>query len=1159
MTEAKRALLIYTRREIAKALAAAMLIGGGPMASVLAWSHGVSSDGGSTIITTMKLANNTGSTIPAGTFVMFGHPFKKGDISNAWSPTNTSGTAPIFKIGGVIQPYSWGCQTYHRNNLAPFDGATPSLQFACFLLRTTVSIPTTGSTLDIYNGGTAPAGRRALSDVYAQNVLISAQAAWADSSVNLYTNPSLGSGLPNTTPWNGYLKTGEGASFIGSITGTTLTIAGSVTGTIFPLQALQGVGLLPDTRIVKNLTATTWKLSQDYTAHGPVGPEIMKTSNNLSQLVYMTGDAGTMWKIQTHMAQSTGGVPHGQLAVDHYIAALTDGSTNLAGFYYMPHIVQPWWNAWDIAVTNYGGGQAVVPYPNWRAFSASTLPSWSVNGGSPNDLVWPASPHGGWTTQNFSWDGNVTATIRANGYNQGGNANGSGSTNQEIPCFLTNLSGFSGGFQPATDQLYFLSVAGVTTTGSGGITLSYGTAGNPNGNAVQGWSTGTGTFNPCPVALPFYRLAFPTADARYNYFQGTGSTASDPVIQCKFDQTYWRQTKIIPSWNIAAGVSINDPPWDGPQGTGSPPSNLVWFPYGSGNQDCSQTPGTRQSIAPLPGYHASHFFKQSVTSEFLCRMEGLACAGFFLDLRDWNNAGYNFGNLPNMNGPTAGPYTGMSAYQPVNPLVWGGDSTGGGSHGFTIPGWPAGQDAPTNGNYACIGWQQNGTEHAPSPQYYPYLITGEPHMLDIVMEMASQGILGNNNTCVIPNAASPPGPPSNGWYAMTTAGGLEVRNQAHAHNQLELAAGICPRYPPDSSGLWQYLDDVATNNCAYPVATMDPAQQCYGPTGSARQAYITQVSYLYSPIRTDYSPAVIIAGIADWQLNWFYAAMLFAIGLREDLNAVAFMQIMAKRINYKMTHFTNSSLYTYYDMIVTAGANAGGGSNTLWSTALIAANDSNWGTGNTAPSSNGVDGGYFNAAINYYSAASGNRGPGGQVFKMTGVNLTYPSGWVPADGDGLYIEEYQGVNPSLAPGMSYWTPYLFTNTSYNSGTRTAIFDLVPGTVAGATFFPVISGGSRIDPVSSGTLLGSGYASFGKLRTTNVSSAAAPVFNDFSSLGYPAIIYGTANWASYLFPSSDPAWKIFQAVVSDSNARLVAANGPGFPEFQSIPTYLMASV
>jgi hypothetical protein len=132
----------------------------------------------------LTLVNTSGSGQAAGSVTpIFGWAFKKGDVP--------SGTAPQFLVGGVAQPYSWGCQSYYS------DG---SLCWASFMLRTTVSVAGGGSlAVAVWNGGNAPApSSRMLTEVYGQGIVVET------TVIGKTTLSSTTLGL--SAAWNAYLR-----------------------------------------------------------------------------------------------------------------------------------------------------------------------------------------------------------------------------------------------------------------------------------------------------------------------------------------------------------------------------------------------------------------------------------------------------------------------------------------------------------------------------------------------------------------------------------------------------------------------------------------------------------------------------------------------------------------------------------------------------------------------------------------------------------------------------------------------------------------------------------------------------------------------------------------------------------------------------------------
>jgi hypothetical protein len=132
-------------------------------------------------VATMTIVNTSPSVTQPSGFVtpMFGWCFKKGDIP--------SGTAPIFKNGGLPQPYSWGMQTYWS------DG---SLKFASFMMLCLGSTIAGGASLpiEVWSGGTDPTPSvRTLTEVYAESIVANVTGA----GTNFFLVGALGGWLRN--------------------------------------------------------------------------------------------------------------------------------------------------------------------------------------------------------------------------------------------------------------------------------------------------------------------------------------------------------------------------------------------------------------------------------------------------------------------------------------------------------------------------------------------------------------------------------------------------------------------------------------------------------------------------------------------------------------------------------------------------------------------------------------------------------------------------------------------------------------------------------------------------------------------------------------------------------------------------------------------------
>jgi hypothetical protein len=108
MDNTRESLLIFTRRQIAKTLASAFLLGGAQFSRHCANALGFLGEAvaapASSALAMLTLVNSGGSTQPSGVPTQsFGRPFKDGDIA--------PGAAPQFTVAGVRQAFSAGLQS----------------------------------------------------------------------------------------------------------------------------------------------------------------------------------------------------------------------------------------------------------------------------------------------------------------------------------------------------------------------------------------------------------------------------------------------------------------------------------------------------------------------------------------------------------------------------------------------------------------------------------------------------------------------------------------------------------------------------------------------------------------------------------------------------------------------------------------------------------------------------------------------------------------------------------------------------------------------------------------------------------------------------------------------------------------------------------------
>ncbi len=499
-------------------------------------------------------------------------------------------------------------------------------------------------------------------------------------------------------------------------------------------------------------------------------------TNNVEQHVYLEGQAGKAWRIKTHMAQSAGGAPHGQLEVYHYTTALQDGSGNLGGFRHIARITQPYYNN-------------DTPIKALRAFSSVT----TRYGADPTTIKLP------WPFNNINFNGSngsSTFTVASgdthNLYNGAQPGEGADYRNC-VPGYLSATTDAA----LSISQIYFAYTFGAADNNTQ-FRLSLNNVGT---NQAITSSGGTSTFVPIPICLHGGSIYTADPQGRVNFFQGTGSMASDGTVRTQFSQSYLHSTGAIPPWNLslqgtAFGGTVKDIPaivggsssayWNG---------NPTWNPVTAGPL-CNGWRGGAGSvpdIGPLTTWHAAHFYNQSALGDMVVRSIGFASdfdgTGSVRDV-----ATGNYANILNAS------YIGMPApsSNQQSSLMIVANSVG----GFTRP------STPPAGNQGFLWGGDQNPSHKPSAAYYAFLVFGEPHFYELMIEEATGSTLAMYAPIRVTTAPA-------GYGIVMAYSELGLRGGAWALRALILAANFAAATSPDGSQVPQYLNDLVISNMTY--------------------------------------------------------------------------------------------------------------------------------------------------------------------------------------------------------------------------------------------------------------------------------------------------------------------------------------------------------
>lgn len=983
MDNTGESLLIFTRRQIAKTLASAFLLGGAQFsrhcANALGFSgEAVAAPAGSALAT-LTLVNSGGATQPSGVPTQtFGQPFKDGDIA--------PGTAPQFTVAGVSQPFSAGLQSYWPSGC---------LKFATFMLLPTFSLAAGASrVVTIARGGSWPAAsRRTLGEVYAQNLVVTAPA---------YPSPH-----------------------------------NSRSGTY-------GAWLLGD-------------------------------ANNYKQVVWLDGAAGKAWKISTHMAQTRGGAKDGMLVCDHYIMALNNASGGLGGFRWMGAIRQPFYNAEGAPASGF------VFFSPPSAGDPSSGLNWSVGGGTPTPLPWPFKAHGFTNAA----DTNIAATTAANGYYSGASSDGN-----IVPIVLTGASlpttapppPGSGGI--ADGNFAFLMTSGndprrfyLHWSGTGGAYARYNFT-----------SPGGGTITPVPGLWSFNRIMFATKDAKYNFFQGTGSIAAETTLRAQINQSYWQSSRLFQPLDLTLRGSSTA--HGGPIADTKYPFD--WNPYCIADFLQAQPGGgDHTDIGMLPNLAVLDFYNQSTRSEKVIRIIGLCPALQIFDFKDAaTDAVVNLSGINN--------YTGLP---PASADV--ADHLG----------WP-GLSAPQG--TGAIGFNGSGTEHEPNYSYWAYLRTGEVQYLDFIVDIAIGQVLTSSPRKFTPGTAGISYTVYGVIDAWDSAGG-ELRSRAWAHRDIEFAALIYPFNPADPTALGfdgtqtgKYLNDLADANANFPLDQFNAGAAVWGE----QNAYI-QARGLWMPCTI--SDGVPLYGMngPEWEFADFVMAMCVA-AVRGNAKAALFLaNVAAPRWNYIGTNYKGGSANGFWHLYAYQEFNSlYDPANPMFGRRMIGADDEWSIIGTNFYNPPGFPGLYITWAPN---------SPGVPAFTLNGANSG--RGYVPSNGDKITPKPDGGAG---ATGNGYFPSALTLNRQY------WIINLT-GTGPGAKFDLCAS-----PPPAAGPAVAITDSTNNPLHCLAFTIVARnpPITNWPFTIYYPINIRAAACWANAIGISG------FANVINDVNYRF--RNTPGGP-------------
>lgn len=733
-------------------------------------------------------------------------------------------------------------------------------------------------------------------------------------------------------------------------------------------------------------------------------------SANIKIVTYGNGDCGWFGKVRTNFRQS--GADHGQLVCDFYLASLANNDGSLKGMRALGKVKLPYYNG-------------TSPNKNWMSFS--TFAFYSDNGVTVvRDCM--ATNFGAARAKTFTAAGGVAITS-THGY---ATTNGG---DYGYALRLTTTGTLPSGFSSSTT--YFSNIVNSTTM------QFCSNSQNPSGHTVSSGSAGTGThtWTPYPYLCYFGALFTASPTGTQDWMQGAGSDAADSTLRYQINKRYWVSTKMLPPYDITTNPTSN--------------SSYTYWPNCSGpvTRFLEQS-GERDDLGVMPAWYARHFLTQAAVDEQIVRITSLVGGHFSVGVE--SSATLSFPCANNGSNGAGLAYSGMPT--PLPTFRWLPSVT-------SVFG--AGNSDTTNASVLIAGFFEQDTTHMPMFNYYPYLFTGDPWHLDMLLEHAHSGLiarLGTTGTANISSTNFQTGTAGSGvrnitFGASTIYGALigcytaSQRADSWAICLMGAAAGIIPASMPGNTSYSTYFPDIIKATGQAQVAIINTLN-----SGGATYAYNNGL--WSTPYQVNWPI------IDQWMGQGAYGAggQSLAYALTQDSNLGTALQNSCAWIDHVVSAFGGWHVGCEETLVKTANAE---GSPLATSDATI---------------------GFHGPNINWSS--------GTNLFTNFGVGNNNSTNYVATNNDRIiFMDPVTGDLPAPTPaGFSKYTAYYVVNASGSS----------PG--AGNTFkLSATQGGSPITLTDT-------YSGAGVYYVWWSAAPSTGSINAMATSGYNTIICGGQSYA-----------------------------------------------
>ena len=648
---------------------------------------------------------------------------------------------------------------------------------------------------------------------------------------------------------------------------------------------------------------------------------------------YGNGSAGAVWKVRANAQQN--GVDHGQLVCDFYIASLANPDGSLKGLRILGKVKLPYY---DTSATM-----------NWMSFSRFQLCA-DTKGKVIRDCF--GANFGAKRAYTFSW--NSGPIFNANhGYSLAYGHDYSYCTR------LTTTGVLPGGLQ--TDTSYFTAQNPFSQTTIGFSTKTSGQS------AISATNAGSGTHTATPYPyLSYFGATFTAGPAGlWDFVKGAGTDHADTTLHCSMDKSYWVSTGLMPPYDITIQATSNT-------------TTSYWPNSAEPVTRYLSTTGERDDLGIMPAWYVRHFLTQAPVDTRVVRVISLVAGQFSVGLENSATGTYPcVNNGPNGQGQA---YTGMPTPNPSFYWCAGQGATVGFPHGDT-----------TNPNVQIAGFDEQNTSHMPQFNYYPYLLTGEPWHLDMLLEHANSAVYGRMKPVGVANISNTSfslGTNGGGvrnltvgsktWYGITIGDSTgQQRADAWGSGLVIAAAAICPDRHPECASYRQYFNNMNSDTWSAAVAII------HALPNFARSAGLWSTPFQQGCTVT-----------APWQMSYMGAAIGLACTATENHNALSTLKCHTKWFDYVVSQFGGWHAGTFH-VVVKVANNEG--------SPLVGSNS---GIGFEGPNFTWSAGGHF--------------------------ILTPFSNYTPANGDKVIFGDTVGSDPKVTPaGFSKYTAYYMVNLNGN--------------------------------------------------------------------------------------------------------------------------------